>query len=123
VIVRLLNKFPDPPNKDVGEGLNTAFAAMRSLDLKDPEIIDNGTSVLVIIRHESLASPESRIVDHLKAKGTINNREARVLLNRPEADRSIRRLFEKMVDAGVIERVPGTVRGGSRYVAVQPVGQ
>ena len=22
---RLLNKFPDPPNKDVGEGLNTAF--------------------------------------------------------------------------------------------------
>jgi Putative ATP-dependent DNA helicase recG C-terminal len=28
-LVRLINKFPDPPNKDVGEGLNTAFAAMR----------------------------------------------------------------------------------------------
>lgn len=28
-IVRLINKFPDPPNKDVGEGLNTAFAAMK----------------------------------------------------------------------------------------------
>jgi ATP-dependent DNA helicase RecG len=27
-IVRIINKFPDPPNKDVGEGLNTAFAAM-----------------------------------------------------------------------------------------------
>jgi ATP-dependent DNA helicase RecG len=28
-LVRLINKFPNPPNKDVGEGLNTAFAAME----------------------------------------------------------------------------------------------
>jgi ATP-dependent DNA helicase RecG len=27
-IVRLLNKYPDPPNKDIGEGLNTVFARM-----------------------------------------------------------------------------------------------
>jgi ATP-dependent DNA helicase RecG len=27
-VVRLISKFPSPPNKDVGEGLNTAFAAM-----------------------------------------------------------------------------------------------
>lgn len=32
-IVRLLNKFPDPPNRDVGEGLNTAFEKMHSLGL------------------------------------------------------------------------------------------
>lgn len=24
-LVRIINKFPNPPNKDVGEGLNTAF--------------------------------------------------------------------------------------------------
>ncbi len=36
VIVRLINKFPDPPNKDVGEGLNTAFSAMRTMNLKEP---------------------------------------------------------------------------------------
>lgn len=30
-IVRLANKFPDAPYKDVGEGLNTAFEAMREL--------------------------------------------------------------------------------------------
>lgn len=115
VIVRLLNKFPDPPNKDVGEGLNTAFDAMRSLELRDPEVVDTGTSVIVLIRHESLASPEVRIRDYLLTRGTINNREARHLLNRPEADRSIRRIFEKMVAAQVIERVPGTQRGGSLY--------
>lgn len=115
MIVRLLNKFPDPPNKDVGEGLNTAFRAMRNLDLKDPEVRDTGTSVLVVITHESLASPESRIVEYIRSNGTINNREARVLLNRPEADRSMRRLFVKLEEAGQIERVPGTIKGGSRY--------
>lgn len=119
MIVRILNKFPDPPNKDVGEGLNTAFAAMRNLDFKEPEIVDTGSSVVVVIRHESLAAPESRIVEYLKVKGTINNREARGLLNRPEADRSIRRLFEKLVAANVIERVPGTIKGGSRYRLVE----
>jgi ATP-dependent DNA helicase RecG len=115
VVVRLLNKFPNPPNKDVGEGLNTAFAAMRKLELRDPIIEERGSAVLVTIRHESLASPESRIVEYVKVHGSINNREARNLLNRPDAERSIRRLFEKLVDAHELERVPGTTRGGSRY--------
>lgn len=30
-LVRIINKFPNPPNKDVGEGLNTAFRAMKRL--------------------------------------------------------------------------------------------
>ena len=37
-IVRLVNKFPNPPNKDVGEGLNTAFAAMHRMGLKEPVV-------------------------------------------------------------------------------------
>ena len=37
-IVRLINKFPDPPNKDVGEGLNTAFEAMKKLRLNTASI-------------------------------------------------------------------------------------
>ncbi|AQP44810.1 ATP-binding protein [Tessaracoccus flavus] len=115
MVVRLLNKFPDAPNKDVGEGLNTAFAAMRKLELKDPVITDTGTAVVVSIRHESLASPESRIVEYIKARGSINNREARTLLHRPEADRSIRRLFAKLEASGVIEKVPGTNKSGTRY--------
>lgn len=49
VIVRWINKFPDPPNKDVGEGLRTAFAAMKQLELKEPEIEQSRNSVLVRI--------------------------------------------------------------------------
>lgn len=39
-LVRLINKFPNPPNKDVGEGLNSAFEAMRKIRMKDPELIE-----------------------------------------------------------------------------------
>lgn len=55
-MVRIVNKFPNPPNKDVGEGLNTAFEAMRKLQLKEPEIRQLPNAVLVNIRHEPLAS-------------------------------------------------------------------
>lgn len=60
MVVRLINKFPDPPNKDVGEGLVTAFRAMRQLRLKDPVIRENGASVTVEIRHERLHLPRKR---------------------------------------------------------------
>ena len=60
-IVRLINKFPDAPNKDVGEGLNTAFGAMQKLRLKNPQIIESDNSVSVIIKHEKLASPEELV--------------------------------------------------------------
>ena len=44
-MVRLINKFPNPPNKDVGEGLNTAFEAIKKLKLKDPLIEELDISV------------------------------------------------------------------------------
>ena len=63
-IVRLINKFPDPPNKDVGEGLNAAFEAMEKLRLKKPSIEERENSVLVVLRHESLGSPETLVMDY-----------------------------------------------------------
>ena len=36
VLVRLIHKFPNPPNKDVGKGLNTAFDAMKKSRLNTP---------------------------------------------------------------------------------------
>jgi ATP-dependent DNA helicase RecG len=78
-MVRMINKFPNPPNKDVGEGLRTAFEAMRDLRLKPPEILENNNSVVVNIRHEPLASPEELIMAYLRDNGTINNSKARDL--------------------------------------------
>ena len=66
-IVRLINKFPNPPNKDVGEGLNTAFNEVKQLRLKQPEIIEKENSVMVVIKHEPLASPEEMVMEYRNA--------------------------------------------------------
>jgi ATP-dependent DNA helicase RecG len=76
-LVRLVNKFPDPPNKDVGEGLNTAFEAMRKLSLKEPTIEEKPNAVVVTIRHERIASPEVLILEYLEKYEQITNRIGR----------------------------------------------
>lgn len=113
-LVRVINKFPNPPNKDVGEGLNTAFRAMKRLQLKDPEIVQRESSVLVIIRHEQLASPEERIMKFLDANKTISNGEARDICVIRE-DWRVRSIFSRLVEAGMIEKVPGSSTSNTAY--------
>jgi ATP-dependent DNA helicase RecG len=105
-LVRLINKFPNPPNKDVGEGLNTAFAAMHRMGLKEPAIQNLENSVLVTIRHESLASPETIILQYLENHATIKNKEARELCH-IQGDYIVKEIFRKLVERQLIERVPG----------------
>jgi ATP-dependent DNA helicase RecG len=104
-IVRLINKFPDPPNKDVGEGLVTAFHAMRALRLKDPVIRENGASVTVEIRHERLASPEEAILAYLEQNAEINNAVARQITG-ISSENKVKDVFYRLRDAGKLERVP-----------------
>jgi len=78
----MINKFPDPPNKDVGEGLNTAFAAMKQLRLREPVIRQTEHSVMVEIRHQRLGRPEELIMEYLNEHGEITNLIARELLER-----------------------------------------
>lgn len=113
-IVRILNKFPLPPNKDVGEGLNTAFDAMRQLGLRPPVISESGNSVIVTIKHERLASPEDAIMEYLDQNGSINNSEARGVTN-ISADYRVKAIFNKLVDREMIEQIPGTDRSTTRY--------
>ena len=113
-LVRVINKFPNPPNKDVGEGLNTAFRAMKLLHLKEPQILQRDSSVLVIIRHEQLASPEERIMSFLETHDTISNGEARDICVIRE-DWRVRSIFARMVEAGMIEKVPGSTTSNTAY--------
>ena len=113
-LVRLVNKFPNPPNKDVGEGLNTAFAAMHRMGLKEPTVQNLDTAVLVTIRHETLASPEVVILEHLETHDTIRNKEAREICH-IQGDYIVKELFKQLSDRQLIERVPGTRTGGTMY--------
>ena len=106
VIVRLINKFPNPPNKDVGEGLNTAFRSMRSMRLRDPIIEQKGGSVLVTLKHESLGTPQELIMKFLDSHERITNREAREICN-VGSENAMKHILKRMVDAGMIEVVRG----------------
>jgi len=114
MLVRLINKHPNPPNKDVGEGLNTAFAAMTKLGLKPPVIEEKDNSVLVNIKHEALASPEQMILEYLEGHETISNKVVREIAH-IGADYVVKGIFGRLVARRLIERVPGTDRSTTAY--------
>ncbi|KAJ1681388.1 hypothetical protein LUZ63_023391 [Rhynchospora breviuscula] len=118
-LVRHLNRFPDPPNKDVGEGLDTAFASMKKLNLREPEILERDHSVLVIIRHESLASPEQQLIEYLKDNPAVRNEQARDLTG-IQSESRMQKILKGLVAAGEIEHVPGTTKRGYSYRLVRP---
>ena len=118
-IVRLINKFPNPPNKDVGEGLNTAFRAMREMKLKPPIVAQTGASVKVVLRHEPLATPEELILQHLQKNEQITNRVARELCF-IGSENKMKGILQRMVKNGIIELVPGTTRYSAAYRLVKP---
>lgn len=113
-IVRLINKFPDPPNKDVGEGLNTAFDAMRAMKLRDPEVVQSGGYVTVTLRHERIASPEEKILEFLQTHEEIANRMAREICYIGSENR-MKTILQRMVRDGMIELVPGRTRYNAVY--------
>ena len=112
--MRLLNKFPDPPNKDVGEGLNTAFEKMHQLGLREPQLEELDSDVLVTVRHEPLASPEQTIMKYLEKNPTIKNKTARDITHIKDSDK-MKRILRQMAERGEIEGVPGAKFGGMVY--------
>lgn len=106
-LVRLINKFPDPPNQDVGEGLNSAFDAMRKIRLKDPQIQELENSVLVQIWHERLSSPAQIVMDYLEIHETITNSIGREITG-IRRDVQMKDVFVALRKTGQLEQVPDT---------------
>ncbi|ACY13370.1 ATP-binding protein [Haliangium ochraceum] len=110
-VVRLLNRYPDPPNKDIGEGLRTAFQRMEEVRLKPPEIHVDDSSVTVTLPHETLAAPEDAVIEYMKTKNRINNRTAREITG-IKSENQMKDVFYRLRDEGLITLVPA---GGSSY--------
>ncbi|MFD3923561.1 ATP-binding protein [Streptomyces sp. NPDC058595] len=111
-IVRLLNKYPDPPNKDIGEGLDTVLSAMKAAKLKEPQFILEDNAFVVVLAHTPLARPEELILEYLKHNPEISNKIARSLTG-IESENRVKNVFYRLKKAGMIEPVPG--RSRSRY--------
>ena len=120
-LVRLINKFPNPPNKDVGEGLNTAYEAMKRLRLKPPIIEQTASSVIVRIRHEPLATPEQMVMDYLENHDEITNRIARELTG-IRSENSMKEVFYRLRKSGMMEQVPNRSQAHKAWRKTQPTG-
>ncbi|MEK8028648.1 ATP-binding protein [Pseudaquabacterium rugosum] len=104
-IVSLLSRYKNPPNKDIGEGLNTAFQRMKDWKLRSPEIYDEGNYVRVVIPHTPLASPQESIMEFLAKHKIITNRQARDITG-IKSENAVKSEFYKLRDAGLIEMIP-----------------
>ncbi len=113
-VQRLLNKFPDPPNRDVGEGIKTATAAMTALGLEPPIFKESENSFLVTIKHEKLATAELAIMEYLEIHPTINNKQARGITFIHE-DWRVKSIFRGMEAKKMIKQVEGTVTSATKY--------
>ncbi|NHZ78948.1 ATP-dependent DNA helicase RecG [Massilia sp. CCM 8695] len=110
-LVRLVSKFKNPPNKDVGEGLRTTFEAMDKLRLKRPLIEERENSVVVILRHESLGSPEQLVMEFLKSNAEISNATGREITG-IKSENTMKEVFYRLRDRDQLEQVPG--RNGNK---------
>jgi ATP-dependent DNA helicase RecG len=101
--------------------MNTTFEAMRKLDLQDPQVAQTQNSVLVALRHERLASLEDRIMDHFRRdpRLSLNNAEARSHCNEM-SESKMRKAFQRLIEAKMIEKVPNTSGRGTKYRAKVP---
>jgi len=104
-IVRTLARYKDAPNKDLGEGLNTAYQRMKDWRLRSPEILEEGNYVRVVIPHAPLATPSEAILEFLKTSPNITNRQAREITG-IRSENSMKSEFYKLRDEGLLEMIP-----------------
>ncbi|WP_329136616.1 putative DNA binding domain-containing protein [Streptomyces sp. NBC_01476] len=105
-IVRLLNKYPDPPNKDIGEGLRTVVAKMAEARLQAPEFALEGNYFVVNLGHTPLARPHEIVMEFLDSHDEITNSIGRSLTG-ISSENSMKDVFYALRNVGKIEMVPG----------------
>lgn len=105
-IVRTLSRYKNPPNKDLGEGLNTTFQKMLDWKLKKPIIEERNNYVIVTLPHVPLAKPSELILEFLTRNSEITNKQAREITG-IRSENSMKNEFYKLRDGGMIEMVPG----------------
>lgn len=104
-VVGMLSRYKTPPNKDIGEGLNTTFQKMKDWRLRSPEIVDEGNYVRVVIPHAPLATPQEAIMEFLAKHSHITNRQARDITG-IKSENAVKSDFCKLRDVGLIEMIP-----------------
>lgn len=104
-IVRTLARYKNPPNRDMGEGLNTAFQKMKDWKLKSPSITEQPNSLLVTIPHSPLAKPEELVIEFLLKHGSITNKQGRELTG-IKSENAMKNVFYALRDVNRVVMIP-----------------
>lgn len=102
-LVRFLSRYPGAPNKDLGEGVNTAFHRMDEFGFKPPKIEEDGNYVRISIYHSSKLPVDIAITKFVEKHGSINNHQARDLTGIRETER-ISGIFAKLRDQNILSK-------------------
>ena len=113
-LVRLLSKYTGSPNRDLGEGMNTAFQKMKDAGLRYPEVIEDGNFVKVVLKHVPIEDAESLVIRFLKRHQEINNRQALDLLGLDFSEK-VTAIFSRMREKGSIRRIEATSGARSQW--------
>lgn len=104
-MVRALARYPNSPNKDLGEGVNTVFDRMRKIGYIDPIISDADNCVTVTLKRTPARTDFPTLIKFFIGRhGSINNRQALDLLALDRSEQ-ITAIFGKMKDRGEIKRL------------------
>ena len=87
---------------------------MGKLRLKPPIIEERESSVVVVLRHESLGSPEELVMGYLANNAEISNSIGRELTG-IKSENTMKNVFYRLRDAGQVEQVPGRVLAKSAW--------
>lgn len=117
-IVRTLARYKNPPNKDLGEGLNTAFQKMKEWRLQAPALTEEQNCVKVVIAHTPLATAEELVLEYLEVHPQIRNSEARNISG-IHSENQMKEVFYRLQNQGKIERVPGKKGNAAAWQLVQ----
>lgn len=118
-VVRMLNRYPDPPNKDMGEGLQTVVRSMAAAKLQPPRFMLEGNYFTVRLGHTPLARPQEIVLEYLESHAEINNSIARGLTG-ITSENAMKEVFYSLRDAGKIRRVPGKAGNRSAWEQAPP---
>ncbi|WP_256573346.1 RNA-binding domain-containing protein [Pseudomonas sp. B22(2017)] len=102
-LVRLLAKYRNAPNQDMGEGMNTAFEKMAERGLKLPVISEHENYVVVSLYHTPSLAPDEVVQTFIDRFGTINNMQVRDLLGLEKSEQATG-ILTKLRTQGLIKR-------------------
>ncbi|MCS0627874.1 putative DNA binding domain-containing protein [Telluria mixta] len=102
-LVRLLAKYPDAPNKDLGEGINTVYERMGQAGFIDPILREDGVNLYVVLKREPKDDPANIVTKFVSKHGAITNRQALDILALEHSEQATA-LFAKMREQKLLIR-------------------